>query len=124
MGIIRTKTPIECAFYYWISNHPGSFHPLDMERFYVLAKTVKRYSRKPKGGQWLRDKIKQSKKYIQEEDISYFCDLFETLLEYDDAYPIPLYFLTEDNKQKTRSCVNGKIIDKDGIKWSWTGLLR
>lgn len=114
MGLIRTKSPIECAFYYWINNHPESYHFLDMQRFYVFVKTVKSYSRKPKNGQWLRDKIKQSRKPMQEENISYFCNLFETLLEYDNAYPIPLYSFTKDSKQKTRSCVNGKIIDKDG----------
>lgn len=118
MGIIRNKTPIECTFHYWISNHPESFHPLDMERFYNLVKTVKRYSRKPKGGQWLRDKIKQSKKTMEKEDLNYYCDLFETLLEYDNAYPLPLYSLTKDDKYRTRSCVKGKIIEKEGIDWT------
>ena len=118
MGIIRNKNPTKCAFYYWISNHPESFHPLDMQRFYVLVKTVKRYSRKPKSGQWLRDKIKQSKKTMREENISYFCDLFEALLEYDSVSPLPLYSLTKDDKHITRSCVKGKTIDREGIKWS------
>ena len=119
MGLIRTKTPIECAFYYWINNHPESYHSLDMQRFYVLVKTVKRYSRKAKSGQWLRNKIKQSKKPMQEEGISYFCNLFKTLLEYDKAYPISLCSSTKDDRERTRGCAKGKILDKNNIKWPW-----
>jgi len=91
MSISRNKYPIKKAFNLWINNCPESFHPLDMERFYVFVKTVCRYSRKPKGSEWLRRKIKQIENKLSEEKIEIYCNKFEMLQEFHKAKVIPIY---------------------------------
>ena len=115
MGLLRIKTPIEYAFYCWINNYPESYHSADMDRFYKLVKTVKRFSREAKGSEWLRRKIRESKKQLNEEDIDHYCDLFVTLLDYDKAYPMQSLELTTDLKRVTRLVVEGKLIEREGI---------
>lgn len=115
MGLIRIKTPIEYAFYCWINNYPESFHPSDMERFYRLVKTVKRYSRNVKGREWLSKKIRESQKRLSDEDVDYYCNLFLTLLDYDKTFPLRGLEATTDMKRITRQVINGRLIEKDGI---------
>lgn len=91
MDIKHNKNPIEQTFRLWIGNYPESFHPCDMERFYVFVKTVCRYSRKPKGEDWLRKKIKDSANNLDEKDIDTYCDKFLELQKFHKAYALPIY---------------------------------
>ncbi|EKE22220.1 MAG: hypothetical protein ACD_7C00020G0028 [uncultured bacterium] len=91
MPIKHNEHPIEQAFTVWINNYPESFHPLDMDRFYVFVKTVCRYSRKLKDDEWLRNKIKQSGSKLDEDDIDTYCYKFVELQNYHRAFALPIY---------------------------------
>jgi len=98
MVVTKLKKPIEKAFNCWISSHPESYHPLDMHRFYVFVKTVARYSRRQKNSSWLRGKIKKYKQTnLTEKDIEYYCNLFETLLDFSKVRSLPLCSIVRDN---------------------------
>jgi CRISPR/Cas system-associated protein endoribonuclease Cas2 len=66
----------------WINGHPESFHPFDMERFYVFVKCVCRYSRKQKDHQWLRQRIIESGKISNKEVVEKYCEMFNELQEF------------------------------------------
>lgn len=91
MPIQHNKNPIEISFRVWMNNYPESFHPLDMDRFYVFVKTVCRYSRKRKDSEWLREKINQTKNSLTEDDIEYYCARFEELQNYNNVVSLPVY---------------------------------
>lgn len=91
MSIKHNRKLTELAFEIWIRNYPESFHPLDMKRFYVFVKTVCYYSRKAKGGEWLREKIEKSGSKLSEEDIEFYCDKFIELKEFHKVHAMPIY---------------------------------
>lgn len=78
---------IEKSLQFWLSQHPESFHHLDMERFYTFVKDVCRYSRKTRDSNWLRKEILKSGKYISQENIDRFCNLFEHLQDFYEVKP-------------------------------------
>lgn len=87
----HNKNPIEQAFNIWINNYPESYHPLDMQRFYVLVKTVCRYSRSLKDGEWLKNKISEVKNSLSDEDVEFYCERFDMLQKFHKANVIPVY---------------------------------
>lgn len=93
MPLMRNKKPIDLAFNHWIRSYPESYHPMDMDRFYVLVKTVVAYSRskETRSADWLRKRIASVPNRLSEEDIENYCDKFMTLQDYDRATHIPLY---------------------------------
>jgi hypothetical protein len=96
--IIRIKKPIEKTFHCWINNYPESYHPCDMERFYIFVRTVARYSRNPKSGIWLREKLKKYKHHLEVDDITYYCNLFDTLIAYSKVGPLNPYWPRKDDE--------------------------
>lgn len=91
MAVVHNKHPIEQSFYQWINNYPESFHPIDMERFYIFVKCVCRYGRKMKGYKWLKDKIEKSGKKLSNDTIDTYCNKFVTLQEFYKASCIQIY---------------------------------
>lgn len=90
--VVRHNThPIEQSFKYWINQYPESFHPLDLERFYIFVKCVCRYSRKPKGSLWLREEIKKSRKQLQDDVVEAYCEKFVELQEFYNALCMQIY---------------------------------
>jgi len=91
----RINHPIEKAFDSWIKESPESFHPCDMRRFYILVKTIIRFSRsdKSKTSTWLKDNIKTSANshILSDKDIDSYCYLFRHLIEFSKVYPLSLY---------------------------------
>lgn len=79
MVLIHNKYPIKQTFDAWINGFPESFHWCDMDRFYRFVKAVCRYSRKPKNGLWLEEQINKSGKKLSEDEIEFYCELFDKL---------------------------------------------
>jgi hypothetical protein len=93
MALIRNRNPIEVAFRRWITSYPESYHPLDMERFYTLVKSVMAYSRSDatSSSEWLKEKIEKFPgHHLTEEDILDYCDKFMMLKDFYYARKIPL----------------------------------
>ncbi|MBS1495241.1 MAG: hypothetical protein JST55_17175 [Bacteroidetes bacterium] len=58
MAIIKYKNLTELSFVTWMNNYPQTWHPSDMERFYIFARTVVRYrSTRWENPNFLRTKI-------------------------------------------------------------------
>lgn len=91
VAIIHNRHPIERTFNSWISNHPETYHPLDLERFYIFVKTVIRYSRSQdtKTYSWLKDKIHGATHHLEEEDINTYCNKFVELQKFNKARCLP-----------------------------------
>lgn len=90
MSLIHNEHPVDQSFNLWISQYPESFHPLDLERFYGFVKCVCRYSRRPKGGVWLREKLIETPN-LSEKDIETYCSKFIELQKFYKAPCIQVY---------------------------------
>jgi len=66
----------------WISNYPESFHPADLNRFYLFVKDIMRNSKKIRSRYWLEDNIKEDCPKLSNEDIESYCDRYQHVLEY------------------------------------------
>ena len=70
-------------FYHWISQHPESFHPLDIKRFYHFTKAFISYKRKDKNSSWLRKQIDVYGKHsLSDQQISEYCRIFDHLIDF------------------------------------------
>ena len=92
MPIVRNRNPIEKAFNSWIGEYPESYHPSDMNRFYVFVKTVIRYSRSKnmRTYEWLKNKISSVEHRLTEEDVDNYCGKFVELQKFYKAKCIPI----------------------------------
>ena len=66
----------------WINQFPESWHPLDLERFYMFASVLNHYSRKSRDRYWLEINIREDNSKLSDKDIEKYCDLFEHLRNY------------------------------------------
>lgn len=83
MTLIRFKNQTEYAFIVWMNSFPESFHPLDMERFYMFVKTIARYrSKKWRGYNYFRVQILLQKPHFDEKTIERLHDIMEHCLEF------------------------------------------
>ena len=82
---------IDKTFKSWINNYPESYHPMDMDRFYVLVKTACRYDRAGRDGTWLREQIRNSNRILQSDVIDYYCNLFDHLKSFNKVVALSPY---------------------------------
>lgn len=92
VAIIRNRHPIERAFNSWMHEYPESYHPLDMERFYIFVKTVIKYSRSEdvRTYEWLKNKISSVSHRLSEEDVDNYCSKFVELQKFYKAKSTPV----------------------------------
>ncbi|MCC7570898.1 hypothetical protein KO465_06160 [Candidatus Micrarchaeota archaeon] len=103
MAVIRYKNQTEYAFLVWMKNYPESFHPLDMRRFYVFAKSVARFRCK----RWLdysyfEDRVLKHTSHFSKENIDLFWDKLTELVEFHQASPMPVIDLETSSTGETR----------------------
>jgi hypothetical protein len=70
----------------WINQFPESWHPSDLERFYMFVSVLVHVSRKFRGGSWLEKNIRVDRPQLSEDDIRNYCELFEHLQEYSKVW--------------------------------------
>lgn len=104
MAVVRYKNQSEYAFLIWMNNYPESFHPLDMQRFYVFAKSVARY----RGKKWLnhsyfKNRVLKHTPHFNEDDIESFWEKLCELVEFHRVSPMPVIDLEVTASGKTRS---------------------
>jgi len=116
MAVVRYKNQSEYAFLIWMNNYPESFHPLDMRRFYVFAKSVARYRSK----RWLdysyfKDQVLKHTPHFSEDNVDLFWNKLTELVEFHHIIPMPVIDLETSSTGKTRSgtyqrgVMNGKF---------------
>lgn len=115
MALIRFKNPTEYAFIVWLDNHPESFHPLDMDRFYCFVKSVRRYnSKKWVNYGYFKKKIISHSPKFDEENIELFHDKLVQLLAFSKVPPInPIEGLLDRTRKGyfQRGVIKGKIYE-------------
>lgn len=70
----------------WINQFPESWHPNDLERFYMFVSVLVQTWRKPRGGGWLEKNIRVDRPQLSEGDIQKYCELFEHLRDYSRVW--------------------------------------
>jgi hypothetical protein len=73
-------------YWLWINQFPESWHPNDLERFYMFISVLIHSSRKPRGVDWLEDNIRVDRPQLSEDDIRNYCKLFEYLRDYSNVW--------------------------------------
>lgn len=66
----------------WISNHPESWHPLDLGRFYKFVYFLLICTKKKRTSDWLKINLKQDCKRLPKEDIEKYCEIYEHLKDF------------------------------------------
>lgn len=119
MTLIRFKNQTEYAFIIWIDNHPESFHPLDMQRFYAFVKTVARYrSKKWRDYEHFKQQILAHASHFSQENIDYFYDLMKSCLAFHEATSVGSIELVSDENygSKEVGVKDGTIYEIDIAK--------
>jgi hypothetical protein len=118
MAVMRYKNQSEYTFLIWINNYPESFHPLDMRRFYVFAKSVTRYrSKKWLSYSYFKDQVLKRTPHFSEDNIDLFWNKLTELVEFLHIIPMPVIDLETSSTGKARSgtyqrgVMNGKFYE-------------
>lgn len=65
----------------WISNHPESWHTLDLGRFYKFVFYLLICTKKKRTPDWLKINLKQDSK-LSDEDIEKYCEIYSHLKDF------------------------------------------
>lgn len=110
MGVIH-KNPTEESFIIWLSNHPQSFHSLDMQRFYTFVKNAISYhSKRWFDRNYFESQIKLHVPTFSEENIEYFYERLLICKNFHESYLTPLIDNNGDVWSE-RKVVKHKIVD-------------
>ena len=89
MGTIH-KNPTEESFIIWLSNHPESFHQLDMQRFYTFVRNVMSYhSKRWFDKNYFQSQIKLHIPAFNDENINYFYERLLICRDYYESFKTP-----------------------------------
>lgn len=70
----------------WINQFPESWHPSDLERFYMFVSVLNHASRTSRDRYWLEKNIRADNSRLSDGDIENYCDLFEHLRDYANVW--------------------------------------
>ena len=111
MGVIH-KNPTEESFIIWLSNHPQSIHPLDMQRFYTFVKNAISYhSKRWFDRNYFESQIKLHIPIFDENKIDYFYERLLICRDYHNSFLTPLVDSNGDRWYE-RKVINHKIKDE------------
>ena len=77
---------VEKWYKFWISQFPESWHPSDVERFYMFVSVLIHNSRKPRDRYWLEKNIRADRPQLSDADMEAYCNLFEHLRDYSKVW--------------------------------------
>lgn len=96
MGIIH-KNPTEESFIIWLSNHPESFHSLDMQRFYTFAKNVNsHHAKRWFDKRYFKSQIRLHIPKFEDVNIDYFYEQLLVCRDYHNSVKTPLIDINDD----------------------------
>jgi len=115
--MIQHKNPVEESFIMWISMNPESFHPLDMQRFYVFVHSVIRYHAKSwHSFKTFKEKILFHKPNFPQDIIEYYYNLMQHLVDFSKKTFLPSYEYDDYGDITITTVEKGMIVvkTKDG----------
>jgi hypothetical protein len=77
---------VEKWYNLWISQFPESWHPSDVERFYMFVSVLVHHTRKPRDRYWLEKNMRADRPQLSEADVEAYCNLFEHLRDYSGIW--------------------------------------
>jgi len=93
----------------WISAFPESWHPSDLERFYMFLSVLLARSRKTRSRFWLARNLREDCGKLSERDIERYCDIFEHIRDFRGVWKGQQARLLACNEmQETRKRLLGK----------------
>ena len=96
----------------WINQFPESWHPNDLERFYMFVSVLVRVSRTHRNRFWLEKNIRTDRPQLSEEDIKNYSYLFEHLQNYSNVWKshqanqIAIDDARQDREEKSRKSLS------------------
>lgn len=77
---------VEKWYRLWISQFPESWHPSDLERFYMFVSVLVHNSKIPRDRYWLEKNIRADRPQLSDGDIENYCRVFEHLQNYSNVW--------------------------------------
>lgn len=94
---------VERWYRLWISQFPESWHPSDLERFYMFVSVLVHSARKPRNRYWLEKNMRADRPQLSENDIMAYCDIFEHLQDFSNVWKSQqARLIAEDEFRKQR----------------------
>ena len=107
------RNPTEESFIIWLSNYPESFHPLDMERFYVFVHNVNSYhATKWLNKDYFEKQIKLHNPGFEQENIDRFYEILEICNEYFNTPKMRGICLDRSTNWNEVRVINHKIVSE------------
>lgn len=70
----------------WVSAFPESWHPSDLERFYMFVWVLIKNTRNPRDRYWLERNLIEDGHGLAPDDVERYCDLFEHLCSFVNVW--------------------------------------
>jgi hypothetical protein len=88
--------PISAIRWYkmWICAFPESWHPNDLERFYMFVSVLLANSKKERSRFWLETNLKKDCPKLSEKDIEEYCNIYEHIRDFNKVWKSQLANLT------------------------------
>jgi hypothetical protein len=94
---------VERWYKLWINQFPESWHPSDLERFYIFVSVLVHRAHKSRDRYWLEKNMRAERPQLSENDIEAYCDLFERLRDFSNVWKSQQASLVaEDTLRKQR----------------------
>lgn len=70
----------------WINQFPESWHPSDLERFYMFVSILLRNSKKDRSYLWLKENLKEDCQKLSDQDVEKYCEIYEHIKNFKNVW--------------------------------------
>ncbi len=70
----------------WIGSWPESWHPADMERFYMFVSKLLQVSRKHRPACWLESNLREDCRNLSENNINKYGEIYEHIRDFSQVW--------------------------------------
>lgn len=70
----------------WISQYPESWHPSDLERFYMFLSVLLQNMKKERSRSWLEKNLREDCNKLTDEDIRKYGDIYEHIRDFKKVW--------------------------------------
>ena len=70
----------------WINQFPDSWHPSDLERFYMFVSVLLNNNKKNRSYVWLKENLKEDCRKLSDQNIEKYCDIYEHIKNFKNVW--------------------------------------
>jgi hypothetical protein len=97
----------------WISAFPETWHPLDLERFYMFVSVLLKNSKKIRSTSWLEKNLREDCPRLSSDDIEKYCYIFEHLKNFKRVWKSQqAYLILTEERKKYIESLRAKFLKK------------